>query len=114
MMLFKKDQAQSKGLDTSSYAPIAKALHELSEDARSTLRIKFDIAYFVASQKLAFTNYPAICDLESKHGVKVGSCYLNQNAGKTFCHFIAESKTEELIQNFVWGQILFTSHGWVN
>ena len=25
------------------------------------LRIKFDIAYFVATQRLAFTKYPALC-----------------------------------------------------
>lgn len=45
MMLLKKDHAQAKGLDASCYAPIVKALHELSEDAKSTLRIKFDAGH---------------------------------------------------------------------
>ena len=61
------------------------------------LRIKFDIAqwHLVASRKLAFTNYPSICELESKHGVNVGQSYINQNAGKTFCHFIAQSRRDK-------------------
>ena len=42
MILLKKDQAQAKGLQTSSYAPIAKALHELS---KGMLRIKFDSSF---------------------------------------------------------------------
>ncbi len=68
----------------------------MSEKDKEMLRIKFDIVHFIATQQLAFTNYPALCELEKKHGVNVGVSYLNQNAGKTFCHFIAESKRVEL------------------
>ena len=68
----------------------------MSEGDRKTLRVKFDIAHFVVTQRLAFTNYPALCQLESKHGVEVDTTYHNENAGKTFCktfcHFIAESR----------------------
>lgn len=99
MMLLRKEQAASRGLDTSSYAPIARALHELPESARSILRVKFDIAHVIATRKVAFTNYPVICELEKKHGVNVGTAYLNQNAGKTFCHFIAESRRENLVES---------------
>ena len=53
---------------------------------------KFDITYFVATQKLAYSKYPAICDVEKRHDVNIGSTYLNSNACKTFCKFIAESK----------------------
>ena len=38
----------------SSYAPIARALHRLSDEERARLRRKFDIAYFVATEKLSF------------------------------------------------------------
>lgn len=96
MLLLRKSQAQSKGLDASSYAPIAKALNQMSEGDRKTLRVKFDIAHFVATQHLAFVNYPALCQLESKHGVEIGTAYRNENAGKTFCHFIAEPRRDHL------------------
>ena len=98
MTLLKQSQARSKGLDASTYAPIAKALHQISESDKKTLRVKFDIAHFVATQRLPFPNYPALCQLEAKHGVDVGTAYRNQNAGKTFCHFIAESKREQLVE----------------
>lgn len=99
MMLLKRDKARAEGREASSYAPIAKALCELSEDTKSTLRVKFDIAHFVATQKLAFTNYPALCQLETKHGVNVGTAYTNESAGKMFCHFIAESRRECLVEH---------------
>ena len=104
MMLLKTSHAQSQGLDVSTYAPIAKAFSEIPADDKKSLRVKFDIAYFISTQKLAFTNYPALCQLEEKHGVAVGSAYRNQNAGKSFCHFIAESKRECLTQKLAKAQ----------
>ena len=96
MMLLKKEQAQSKGCSATSYAPIMKALHELPEEMKAQLWVKFDIAHFIATEKLAFSKYPSICDLETRHGVVVSATYTNENAGKTFCHFIAESQSESL------------------
>ena len=104
MLLLKQSQARSKGLDASTYAPIAKALQQISENDKKTLRVKFEIAHFVATQRLPFPNYPALCQLEAKHGVDVGTAYRNQNAGKTFCHFIAESKREQLVEKLTKAQ----------
>lgn len=79
-------------------------------NARSTLRVKFDIAQLVASQKLAFTNYPAICELESKHGVNVGLSLLELECWQDIVTF----KERRIYQKFVWGQLSFlSSHGWV-
>lgn len=96
MTLLKKDQAQSHGEGPSSYAPIAKALQQIPDDGLAKLQKKFDIAYFVATEKLAFSKYPALCELEARHGVKIGTEYTNTNAGETYCHYIAESKGEIL------------------
>lgn len=80
----------------SSEPTIVNILQEIPEDTKIKLRKKFNIAYFVATQKLAYTKYPAICELEKHHGVNIGSTYLNSNACKTFCKFIAESKRLDL------------------
>ena len=98
MLLLKKEHAVSAGLGPCSYAPNAKAFSALSDDFKAKLRIKFDIAHFVATEKLAFTKYPRICELEAYHGVNVGRAYTNEPAGKTFFHYIAESKREELVK----------------
>ena len=49
--------------------------------------------------ELAFSKYPSTCELETQHGVDVGATYTNENAIKTFCHFIAESQREELAES---------------
>ncbi len=98
MTLLKQQQSQSAGLGPSSYAPIAQAFTKLSDDEREKLRVKFDIAYFVATENLPYTKYPKICELEARHGVRVGMSYVNENAGKEFIHYITESRRQELTQ----------------
>ena len=73
MSLLKKQRSQSAGLDPSSYVPIAQAFSKLSDVEREQLRMKFDIAYFVAIENLLHTKYSKICELETRHGVCVGT-----------------------------------------
>ena len=47
---------------------------------------------------MAFSKYPALCELETHHGVNVGSEYTNKNAAETFCHYIAQTRREDLAQ----------------
>ena len=46
---------------------------------------------------MAFTKYPKLCQLEALHGVDLGNTYCNDVACKMFCHFIAQSKPQSLI-----------------
>ena len=39
------------------------------------MKKKFDIAYLVAREKLAFRKMGALCDLEQRHGVDLGEGY---------------------------------------
>ena len=98
MQLLKKEQGRAAGLGAASYAPIAQALSKLPAEERDRLKKKFDIAYFVATEKLAFTKYPSICELEARHGVELGTSYLNKSAGRTFCHYIAEERKENVVE----------------
>ena len=91
MLLLKKEQAQSKGESSAAYVPIAQAMDTLSESALKKLRIKFDIAHFVAREKLAFFKYQSLCDLEEHHGVDLGREYRNDKAANQFCYYMAES-----------------------
>lgn len=109
MTLVKREQARSKGLGTASYAPIAKALSKLPDNETTRLRHKFDIAYFIATEKIAFKKYPRLCELEHKHGVDLGTTYLNDVACKTFVHYIAEAKCQELA-----GTLIFSHCSWTD
>ena len=96
MMLLKREQARSKGLDPTSYAPIARALSRVSEEERVRLKRKLDVACFVANEKLSFKKYAGICDLEKRHGVDLGTTYMNDVACRAFIHFIAEAERQQL------------------
>ena len=54
MNLLKREQAKAQGASIASYAPIAQSFASLSEDEWRRLRVKFDIAYFVATEQLGF------------------------------------------------------------
>ena len=58
MSLLKKQRSQSAGLGPSSYAPNAQAFNKLSDVEREQLRVKFDIAYFVAIENLPYKSTP--------------------------------------------------------
>ena len=99
MNLLRREQARTQGASVATYAPFAQSLNSLSEDERRKLRAKFDIAYFVATEQLAYRKYPRICELEARHGVNLGSSYLHENAGKEFVHYIAESRKRDLLSD---------------
>ena len=52
MMLLKKEQAKADNSPCSSYSPIALALGKLPDLEMSQLRVKFDLAYFIAREKM--------------------------------------------------------------
>ena len=87
MILLEKEHAVEKGLGPASYAPIARALKKLADDERQRLRYKFDIAHFVATEKLFYLKHHQICELERHHGVNLGTSYINEAAGNTFIHY---------------------------
>ena len=91
MNLERKRLAQSLDESPASYAPIARVLTTISPEEMDRLKVKFDIAYFIAKENIAFTKYGKLCELEARHSVKIGTSYLTNNAAKDFIHFIAES-----------------------
>ena len=59
--------AKSRSSDVTQYTPIAKALSTLDHDSESKLRRKFEVAYFLSKEGLAFAKMAAVCELEQKH-----------------------------------------------
>ena len=94
MLPFKKQQ----GSDITDYAPIAKALHMLDTDAEAKVKRKFDIAFFIAKENLAFTKMGPLCELEEQRGVDLGQGYKNDQACASFVEYIAMEQREILLQ----------------
>ena len=95
MSLFKKQKSSS----VLEYAPIARALTNLPMDERSMqqTQCKFEVAYTIAKEKLAFTKMQPLCDLEAKHGVDLGSSYRNDHACATIIEYIARDFQQQLV-----------------
>ena len=60
----KESGSTAKAGEASSSANVCTMLQRLSEGSRDRLRKQFDIAYFVANHRLAFSKYTAICNLD--------------------------------------------------
>ena len=90
MLLFKKSEA----CVPSEFSPIARALAQSSMDASTKAKIKrkFEAAYFVAKENLAFTKMRPICQLEERHGVDLGHEYQNDKSCAIFIDFIASEQ----------------------
>ena len=91
-------------MGVASYAPIAQTLPKLPAEEKGRLRKKFDIAYFVATEKLPFMKYPGICELEARHEVDLGTSYVSKSARRTFCHYITEGLKENLVETLTKGK----------
>ena len=64
MNLYKKEVARSEGqLLVPKESPIIQALENLSKEELEKMKKKFDVAYLVATEQMAFSKYPRICAL---------------------------------------------------
>ena len=76
MNLFHK----SRSSDVAEYAPIARALSTLDTDTANKLKHKFEVAYLICKEDLAFTKMSVLCELEEKHesiwgrGIRIIKC----------------------------------------
>ena len=98
MTLLKREHARKSGSDPTSFAPIARVLNRISDAKKDQLRHKFNIAYFMAIEKISFRKYPQLCELEACYRVAIGSAHTNEIACKSFTHFIAKSQHQQLFE----------------
>lgn len=93
MQLFKKSQS----CNVTDYAPIARALCTMDAALELKMKRKFEIAYMLCKEHMAFTKMSPLCELEEKHGVDLGSGYKNKSACVTFVEFIALELRQQLL-----------------
>ena len=75
----------------------------MDEVTRVKLKQKFDIAYLIAKENMAFKKMKPLCDIEEKHGVDIGATYLIDHG----CASFVESITTDLQENL---QRIITMH----
>ena len=78
----------------STYAPIARSLLTMDKTVQEKMKKKFDICFVMAKENMAFRKYPALHELEVRHGVDLGESYKTKDSAKIFTHYIAESQRQ--------------------
>ena len=82
MMRLYADQAKVKQLSITSYSPIARTLLKMDKATKEQLRKKFDICYVMTKENMAFRKFPALHELETRHGVDLGPAYKTKDSAK--------------------------------
>ena len=94
MARMQADNAKASKVPLAHYAPIAKRFSKMDAITKERLKKKFDVCYLLAKENMAFLKYPAILELEERHGVDVGFAYRTKDSAKIFTHYIAESQRQ--------------------
>ena len=92
MHLLRKEQCTS----VTDYLPVAQALYRMDQTVERQTKMKFDVAYTIAKEGIAFTKMNSLCQLQERHGVKLGECYKNDHACATFIQYIARDLQRQL------------------
>ena len=80
-----------------TYSPIARSLLTINETTQKRMEKKFDITYMLMKENMAFTKYPAIYELEVRHGVNLGHAY-NKGFCKKLHPLYCRKSTQEFYQ----------------
>ena len=65
---------------------------------QSRMKRKFDICYVMAKE--SFRKFPALHELEERHGVDLDFFYKTDVSAETFTHYIAESQRQGFLNTF--------------
>ena len=88
------DNAKASKVPLTQYAQIARCFSKMDATTQERLKKKFDVCYLLAKENMAFVKYPAILELEERHGVDVGFAYRTKDSAKVFTHYIAENQRQ--------------------
>ena len=94
-MLLKKKQA----VDIRDYSPIARALSMMNATSKERMKLKFDIAFMISKENMAFTKMKPICELIERQGVDLGEAYKNNQTCTCFRSYIALEERQRLVIN---------------
>ena len=99
MVQGRADVARTLNQPLTSYSPIPRSVLVMDEAVQWHMK-KFDICYVMAKESLGFQKYPALRELEERHGVDLGFAYKSNVSAQTYTHYIAESQRQSFLESF--------------
>ena len=86
MVLLRKEQSQN----IYDYSPLARSFFYMDSEAEAKIKRKFDLAYVMAKENIAFTK------IKEGHGVDLGETYKTDMACFAFVDYIARDLRDNL------------------
>ena len=68
----------------------------MDQSVEKQTKMKFDVAYMIAKERIAFTKMNSLCQLQERHSVSLGECFKNDQACATFISFISQDLQGQL------------------
>lgn len=89
--------SRASGESAATSTTIGRFLSSMDDETRSRMAKKFDVCYTMAKESIPFTKYPALLEMESRHGVDIGHAYRTPDSAKAFTSYIARSQRQAFL-----------------
>ena len=74
--------SRASGESAATSTTICRFLSSMDDETRSRMAKKFDVCYTMAKESIPFTKYPALSEMESRHGVDIGHAYRTPDSAR--------------------------------
>ena len=76
---------------------IGRGIRKMCDKDRDSLRVKFNIVYYIAKHEKAFTDYSSLLELQEKNNVQgIGKNYITDCAAVVFTDVIGNSSKNDM------------------
>ena len=78
--------------------PIGRAVASASSEEKDCVSCLFEVAYMISREEMPFTKFPAILELDKRHGVCLGQTYHTEHKCQEFASIIGETMSDDLVE----------------
>ena len=108
MTRMQADTAKVRGGSAVLTTAIGRSMSTLDSETQARMRQKFELCFVMAKDSIPFAKYPALIQLEERHGVDLGHAYRTPESTKSFTGFIAKSQRQGFLNSLCCGSHFFS------
>ena len=78
--------------------PFGRAVASASSEEKDRVSRLFEVAYMISREEMPFTKFPAIVELDKRHGVCLGQTYHTEHKCQEFASIIGQTMSDDLVE----------------
>ena len=78
--------------------PIGRAVASVSSEEKDRVSRLFEVAYMISREEMPFSKFPAIVEVDKRHGVCLGQTYHTEHKCQEFASIIGETMSDDLVE----------------